>query len=171
MDDSVQIRSQKRVNDQRGFFMEVYRRTNADIKSEQVSLAVSHAKVLRGLHMQKGTYQKVLVLRGEINAFFLDARPGSQSFASLRNFQLHSNSALEICCSPGIGFGYEALEDNTTLLYLHSEHYDPSKEVAISFDNLNPQFKFSQVEHIMSQRDKKALPVEKMSTKLLSEFF
>lgn len=173
-DGSVKILERSKKKDSRGSFLELYGKQDYSFLNlgnlAQVSVATSFKFVVRGLHMQKKTLQGFHLMKGEINAFFLDARPESQTFGSLKSVRVASDSDLVFQCTPGISFGYEALQDNTMIVYLNSNLYQPQNEISISFIGLNPQFSLDPDLHIMSSRDKNARQLRSIPKEYLLEY-
>ncbi len=129
--------------DHRGFFMELYKRT--DFLSEgipydfvQVNLSMSRKGVVRGLHYQLRPMEQgklVTVLRGRIVDVAVDIRKGSPWFGKYVMVELSADKPRLIWIPPGFAHGFQALEDDTLVLYLVTKEYSPQHERCIRWDD------------------------------------
>ena len=116
--------------DQRGFFAELYKRTDflangVPYDFVQVNLSYSKPKVVRGLHYQLRPYEQgklVYVIKGKVFDVAVDIRKGSPWFGKYVAVTLEPGIALWI--PPGFAHGFQALEDSI-VLYLVTKEYSP----------------------------------------------
>jgi len=130
----------KVFDDIRGFFAELYKRT--DFLSEgvpydfvQVNLSYSKKGVVRGLHYQLRPAEQgklVYVVSGRVFDVAVDIRKGSPWFGRYVAITLESGYALWI--PPGFAHGFQALED-TYFLYLVTKEYNQQLERCIRWDD------------------------------------
>ncbi|GAB03475.1 dTDP-4-dehydrorhamnose 3,5-epimerase [Gordonia amarae] len=127
--------------DSRGLFTEAFK---ADLLSEmighrfdlaQVNLSVSAAGVLRGIHfadVPPGQAKYVTCPSGAILDVIVDIRVGSPTFGQYDTVLLDDVDRRAVYLSEGLGHGFCALADGSTVTYLCSTGYDPSAEHGIN---------------------------------------
>ncbi|MEJ7597501.1 MAG: dTDP-4-dehydrorhamnose 3,5-epimerase [Kofleriaceae bacterium] len=120
-------------HDERGVFLETYRRARYDDLPELVqdNLSSSSTGTLRGLHYQRRNPQGklVTVTRGEIYDVAVELRTG-------RWFGTHlsATNRRQLWIPPGFAHGFQALSD-ADVLYKCSAYYDREDERAIRWDD------------------------------------
>ncbi len=94
----------------------------------QVNLSSnSLAGTIRGLHYQVDPFLEtklISCIQGSVLDVLLDMRPNSKTFGKLAYYRL-SPSEGSLLVPPSVAHGFQSLEDNTLLLYLHSNEYNP----------------------------------------------
>lgn len=102
---------------------------------------------VRGMHFQipsvtknsvDGEYKLVRCIRGKIHDVVLDLRPHSDTFGRHFSLQLSEENQQMLLIPPGCAHGFQALADNSQLLYLHTRDYQPALEAGVRVDD--PQF-------------------------------
>lgn len=128
--------------DERGFFMETYRRSwheDAGIPPQESFVQENHSRssrgVLRGLHFQLGDGVAKLVRcgRGRILDVAVDLRAGSPTYAEWEAVELDDENMREFYVPVGFAHGFCVLSDLADVLYKQSAYYDPELEAAISW--------------------------------------
>lgn len=133
----------KAFEDERGFFMETYRRSDflaLGIEAEfaQDNHSRSAKGTLRGLHYQAGDKAQgklVRVTRGSIWDVGVDVDPRSPTYRSWYGVELSERNRLILYLPPRCAHGFIALEDGTELLYKCSAEYDAASERGIRWDD------------------------------------
>ncbi len=100
----------------------------------QANCSVSAAGVLRGLHFAQlppSQAKYVTCLRGSVFDVVVDIRVGSPTFGHWDSVLLDDSDRKTIYISEGLGHGFLALQDNSTVMYLCSEEYNPQREHTI----------------------------------------
>ncbi|PLJ78189.1 dTDP-4-dehydrorhamnose 3,5-epimerase [Infirmifilum sp. SLHALR2] len=130
----------KVFEDVRGFFAELYKRT--DFLSEgipydfvQANLSYSRRGVVRGLHYQLRPLEQgklVFAVRGRVFDVAVDIRRGSPWFGRYVGVTLEPGYVLWI--PPGFAHGFQALED-AYILYLVTKEYSLQHERCIRWDD------------------------------------
>ncbi|RZT57479.1 dTDP-4-dehydrorhamnose 3,5-epimerase [Microcella alkaliphila] len=127
--------------DDRGVFWEWYRfdaLANAvghPINLKQGNGSVSRKGVVRGIHfadVPPSQAKYVQVLSGAIIDYVVDIRVGSPTFGEWEAVRLDTVDRRALYISEGLGHAFVALEDNTTVTYLVSETYSPTREHGIT---------------------------------------
>jgi len=160
----------KRFEDARGFFAELYKRT--DFLAEgvpydfvQVNLSFSRRGVVRGLHYQLRPLEQgklVYVVSGRVLDVAVDIRRGSPWFGKYVAVELEPGVALWV--PPGFAHGFQALED-AYFLYLVTKEYSPQHERCIEWNDPDIGIPWPIREGIiLSERDKKCPPLRETET-------
>ncbi len=101
----------------------------------QANCSVSAAGVLRGLHFAQlppSQAKYVTCLSGSVFDVVVDIRVGSPTFGRWDAVTLDAHSHKSVYISEGLGHGFLALEDNSTVMYLCSSEYSPQREHTIT---------------------------------------
>jgi dTDP-4-dehydrorhamnose 3,5-epimerase len=93
---------------------------------------------IRGLHFQyppKAEIKMVRCLKGSVFDVIVDIRQNSPTFLKWHGEIISSENFKMIYIPKGFAHGFQTLEANCSLLYLHSEAYDPSCEGALRYND------------------------------------
>lgn len=105
-----------------------------DFTLAQANCSVSMAGVLRGLHFAElppSQAKYVTCVRGAVFDVAVDIRVGSPTFGHWDAVRLDEESRRTIYLSEGLAHGFLALEDDSTVMYLCSAPYSPTREHTI----------------------------------------
>ena len=132
---------------------------------KQANVSTSKKGVIRGLHFSIApTVQSKIVtcVSGAVRDVFVDLRSGSKTFLQWGYQDLTPESGTCVYIGHGIGHGFQALEDSSTVAYLLDSEYRPDMEYGVSpFDTkLNISWPLSDFE--LSEKDKKAPTIEEL---------
>jgi dTDP-4-dehydrorhamnose 3,5-epimerase len=89
---------------------------------------------VRGLHYQQPPQTEmkfVRCLKGKVWDVAVDLRAGSPTFLKWHAEELSENNMLMMVIPEGFAHGFQVLEDNSELLYLHTARYTPAAEGGI----------------------------------------
>jgi dTDP-4-dehydrorhamnose 3,5-epimerase len=125
------VRPERRQDD-RGFFARVWCRDEfaaRGIDVDMVQASVSHNRIagtLRGLHFARAPAREGKLVRCEHGRVFdaiVDLRPDSPAF--LRHFamELDDTDRAALYVPPGVGHGFQTLENDCDVLYMMTEAY------------------------------------------------
>ena len=125
--------------DNRGIFRKVLpiegQPALADFKVAQVNVSNNFlAGTIRGLHFQTGNFVEskiVSCIKGSVFDVLLDLRPDSATYGQCAFYHLTPESG-SLLVSPLIAHGFQTLEDDTTLLYIHSNHYSQYASMGVN---------------------------------------
>lgn len=152
--------------DARGRFTEWYR---ADVLARAVGHAlplaqanhsVSSRGALRGVHfalVPPGQAKYVYCPTGRVLDVVVDVRVGSPTFGTHDSVLLDSEQPRAVFLAEGLGHAFVALEDRSSVTYLVSSGYDPTREFGVS--PLDPDLDLpwpSDVELELSAKDRAA---------------
>ena len=128
-------------SDDRGFFREWFKSesiktvTGRDFGIEQANISLSSKGTLRGIHYSiapRGQAKWVTCVSGAIKDVIVDIRPESPTFGKWIDVELRGDSGKAVLIGEGLGHGFIALEDNTTVAYLVSTPFSPTYEFEIN---------------------------------------
>lgn len=152
----------ERREDDRGFFARFYCENEfaahgLETRWVQMNTSLSRQTgTIRGLHLQKPPKAEAKVvrcLRGAIWDVIVDLREGSPTFAKWYATELNEDNRSMLYIPKGCAHGFQTLQQNSELLYLHSEFYSPEYEGGLKFDD--PDIAISWPLHVteLSARD------------------
>ena len=147
--------------DERGFLAEVFRDSaikelGIDVDFVQDNHSRSSARVLRGLHMQRGQAKLVRCARGRIFDVAVDLRPDSPSYKRWEGYELDDVDHRQLFIPDGFGHGFCVLAGTADVLYRLSSYYDPDLESGIAWDDPEVAINWPISDPIVSDRDRKA---------------
>jgi dTDP-4-dehydrorhamnose 3,5-epimerase len=125
--------------DKRGIFRKVLpladNSMNIDFSVYQVNLSSnSKAGTIRGFHYQSEPLiesKLISCTRGSVFDVLLDMRPDSVTFGKHVSFQLTPTSG-SLLIPPLVAHAFQTLENETEILYLHSNHYNATHSKGIN---------------------------------------
>ncbi|MDP9309283.1 MAG: dTDP-4-dehydrorhamnose 3,5-epimerase [Chloroflexota bacterium] len=130
--------------DERGFFARAWcdqEFAAHTLVSRFVQINVSSNKVrgtVRGLHFQRQPYAEVKVMRctrGAIYDVIIDLRRDSPSYMRWIGVELSASNYRMLYVPEGFAHGYQALEDDSEVMYPVSEYYTPGAEGGIRYND------------------------------------
>ena len=98
----------------------------------------SRAGAVRGLHFQYPPHAEMKIvrcLRGSVWDVAVDLRHGSPTFLKWYAQALNPDDAAMMVIPEGFAHGFQALEPDSELLYIHTEFYNPSSEGGLRYDD------------------------------------
>ncbi len=133
---------------------------------KQANVSTSKKGIIRGIHYSiapAGQSKLVPCSSGAVRDVFVDLRRDSDTFLKWGFVDLTPESGISIYLGKGIGHGFQALEDSSTVAYLLDSEYQPDLEFAITpFDEqLNINWPLTDFE--LSEKDKLALSISELS--------
>lgn len=133
-----------KLNDNRGWFSRTFCKeefTSANFSGEWVQMNHSFTitkGTIRGMHFQTKPHSEVKLVRCISGAVFdvaVDLREGSPTFLKWFGAEISSTNMRMMYIPVGFAHGFQALEQNSELLYLHSNYFTPSAEAGIRYDD------------------------------------
>lgn len=118
--------------------------------------STNYAGTVRGMHFQRTPHSEVKMvrcLRGKVWDVAVDLRQGSPTFLRWHAQELEHNDTQMLVIPEGFAHGFQALEDDTELLYLHTSFYDPSAEGGVRHDDPLLQIEWPLPVRNLSDRD------------------
>ena len=90
---------------------------------------------MRGMHLQVSPnedHKIISCLSGKVFDVVVDIRKDSPTFLQWRAFKLNAKHLNGILIPPGVAHGFQTLEENCEMLYLHAESYSPHSEMTLN---------------------------------------
>jgi dTDP-4-dehydrorhamnose 3,5-epimerase len=133
-----------RQEDQRGFFSRFF--CTAELSGVGFELPVAQINhtltrrrgSVRGLHFQYAPHAEdkfVSCLRGRVFDVAVDLRRASPSFLQWHGEILSADNGRSLLIPQGFAHGFQTLEDDCELIYLHSRQYAAQAEGAVSVND------------------------------------
>lgn len=123
----------------------------------QMNHSVSYAQgTLRGMHFQHPPFREIKLVRciaGAVMDVIVDIRQGSPTFLQWQAVQLSADNNRMIYIPEGFAHGFQTLQDNSALLYHHTEFYTPGAEGGIRYDDPLVGIQWTLPVTVISQRD------------------
>jgi dTDP-4-dehydrorhamnose 3,5-epimerase len=125
-----------RHEDERGVFLETYRRSWFPLGREmvQANRAERQAGSLVGLHYHLHQADYWTVPRGRARVVLHDLREGSPTDSATAWLDLDADNALGVFIPPGVAHGFAALTD-LTIAYMVDSYYNPKDELGVAWDD------------------------------------
>ena len=118
--------------DERGFFLESYRRNAFDELGIDDLVQDNHSRsrrgIVRGMHFQPGQAKLVRCVRGAILDVIVDIRRGSPQFGVWEAFALDDLAHHQLYIPDGFAHGFCVLSELADVTYKTSAYYDRSLE-------------------------------------------
>lgn len=153
----------KAFEDERGFFMETYKKEDfeekAGIKGEFIQENHSKSKygVLRGLHFQKEPYAQAKIvrcIRGEIYDVAVDLRKDSPTFGNYVGVNLSEDNRYQLYVPRGCAHGFLVLSDVAEVIYKVDNVYAPGYEGGLIWNDSDVNVKWPNDNPTLSEKDK-----------------
>lgn len=168
--EGVLIVDAKSYGDERGRFMEVYKRNDfiaggIDCEFVQDNQSSSTKGVLRGLHFQITHPQSKLVrvIQGKVFDVCVDLREGSPTYGKWEGVVLSQDCTRQFFIPRGFAHGFLVLSDHAEFCYKCDDIYHPNDEgglmwddpsIAIEWPPLEGDSVFDSKKVILSEKDR-----------------
>ncbi len=153
----------KVFGDNRGFFMETYKKSEfynngIAVEFNQDNHSKSSKRVLRGLHYQAKPYGQAKLVRctrGRIFDVAVDIRLGSKTFGKYVKVELSEENKNMLYIPEGFAHGFVVLSDEAELQYKVSGEYNPSSDRGVIWNDKEIDIDWGiDFEPILSEKDK-----------------
>jgi dTDP-4-dehydrorhamnose 3,5-epimerase len=130
--------------DHRGAFSRLYcEQELSEVMGKRRIVQINHSRninkgTVRGLHYQQPPYAEMKLIRclkGRIWDVAVDLRMDSPSFLQWHAEELSGDNLKMMVIPEGCAHGFQVLELDSELLYLHSEFYNPAAESGVRHDD------------------------------------
>ena len=132
----------KSYGDERGYFMETYKRPDFEAGGIKVDFVQDNQSsstrgVLRGLHFQIEHPQSKLVrvVSGEVFDVAVDLRPGSPTYGKWEGVVLSAENRRQFFVPRGFAHGFLVLSDTAEFCYKCDDVYHPNDEGGLMWDD------------------------------------
>ncbi|WP_090423486.1 dTDP-4-dehydrorhamnose 3,5-epimerase family protein [Mycobacterium europaeum] len=122
---------------------------------------INHSKTsrvgaVRGLHFQHPPHAEMKMircLRGRVWDVAVDVRAGSPTFLQWHAEELTQDDTQMLVIPEGFAHGFQVLEPDSELLYLHTAFYHPASEGGLRYDDRRLAIKWPLPPQDLSSRD------------------
>ena len=137
----LRVIERQRRGDERGYLSRFYCSDEllaAGFKDRVVQInhtLTTQTGAVRGMHYQLPPAAEdkfVSCIRGKVFDVAVDLRAGSSTFLQWHAEILSANNAKSLFIPKGFAHGFQTLEDDCELLYLHTAYYTPESEAALN---------------------------------------
>lgn len=127
--------------DHRGAFARLYcERELASVMNGRRIVQINHSRTavigaVRGMHFQRPPHAEmklVRCLKGRVWDVAADLRAGSPTYLQWHAEELAPDNARTLVIPEGCAHGFQVLESDSELLYLHTAFYEPGAEGGVS---------------------------------------
>ncbi len=136
--------SLKKLEDERGAFSrtfckKIFQEIGFNKEFVQTNQSQNtHKGTLRGLHFQQPPFSETKLIRcmqGSVYDVAVDLRKNSPTFLQYFGIILSAENMMQILIPNGFAHGFQTLEDNTTLLYQHTEYYTKNADAGLMYND------------------------------------
>lgn len=115
--------------------------------------------VIRGLHLQKGEFAQAKLVRcikGKILDVVVDFRKESPTYLQHFSVELTPENKKQIFVPRGFLHGFSVLEDESTVVYMCDNYYNPESEFGIMYNDatFGIDWKINENDVDLSEKDK-----------------
>ena len=130
--------------DHRGAFSRLFcERELAEVIGDRHVVQINHSRThavgaVRGMHFQHPPHAEmkmVRCVRGRVWDVLVDLRAGSPTFLHWHAEELSPDASRMLVIPEGCAHGFQVLEADSELLYLHTAFYTPPSEGALRYDD------------------------------------
>ena len=165
--DGVWVIEPKVFNDDRGYFMEAFKKEEFEKNIGQINFIQDNESkstfgVLRGLHYQKGEFSQaklVRVIKGKVLDVAVDLRQSSPTFGKYISVELSEDNKRQFFIPRGFAHGFLVLSEEAIFTYKVDNGYAPQSEASIVYNDkdININWPIAEEQIIMSTKDKEAV--------------
>ncbi|MDR2829542.1 MAG: dTDP-4-dehydrorhamnose 3,5-epimerase [Methanobrevibacter sp.] len=160
--DKVKVINSEPFIDERGYFNRIFsqeelKSIEEDMIIEQMNYSMTRFKgTVRGLHFQYPPHAEIKIVRcskGSIFDVAVDLRRTSPTFLRWHGEILSAENMKALVVPEGFGHGFQSLEDNIEMIYLHTKSYNPDFEGSLRYDDLKIAIEWPIDVSFVSQKD------------------
>jgi len=142
--DGISVATTTPFADHRGAFTRFFCAEElAPLLEDRQIVQINHSRTtalgaIRGLHYQKAPHAEmkfVRCLKGRVLDVAVDLRQGSKTFLQHHAEELTPGNARMLVIPEGCAHGFQVLEKDSELLYLHTAFYNKDAEGGLRFDD------------------------------------
>ena len=156
------VLNQFNFNDNRGSFIKLYSENffkKKKFQIRQVNYSLNKTKgTIRGMHYQVGGFAEekiVTCIKGKIFDVVIDLRKNSKTYLKWYKIILNSKYKRSLFVPKGFAHGFQTLDDNTEIIYLHSKNHSKKHERTINSIDPKISIKWPIKKKIFSYKDRR----------------
>ena len=148
--------------DERGFFARSF--CEKEFAAHNIKLQIKQSNIsynakrgtLRGMHYQIAPYEEAKIvscIRGTIYDVIIDLRPGSSAYCKWLAIELSAQNYVSFYIPEGFAHGFQALTDDTIVMYQMSEFYYPESSRGVRWNDRSFNIRWPILPCILSDKD------------------
>ncbi|MHA8072221.1 dTDP-4-dehydrorhamnose 3,5-epimerase [Aquirufa ecclesiirivi] len=150
------------LRDERGLFTRTFcKKEFAEIGFEKDFVQFNHSfnlkrGTLRGMHFQEAPFTETKLIRcveGRVWDVAVDLRKESKTYLQYFGIELSKENMFSVLIPDGFAHGFLTLEDNSSLIYHHTEFFTPNKDRGILYNDPSIGIKWPIPISFISQKD------------------
>ena len=155
----VKIVINKSFFDKRGYFKELLKEKDLNVKFPFLVMSFSKKNVIRGMHLQTKNSQGkfVSVIKGKIFDVIIDLRKNSKTFGKKITSILSEKNSKSIYVPPGFAHGFCGLSKENYVIYSCTKYREEKYEVGISYNDKDLKINWPIKKPIISVKDRNNL--------------
>lgn len=166
--DGLCLIERQRVGDSRGFLSRMFCSHELAVAGWAWPVAqINHTLTrqggtVRGMHFQRQPHAEaklVSCLRGRVWDVAVDLRKDSPTYLQWRGHELSPDNGLAMLIPPGFAHGFQTLNDDVEMLYLHSTAHAPEAEGIINALDARLEISWPLPVRYRSARDENQAPI------------
>ena len=153
--------------DKRGYFKELIRENELNLRFPFKVMSFSKKNVVRGLHLQSKNSQGkyVTVIKGKVFDVVVDLRKNSKTFGKSFTSILSEKNSTSIYVPPGFAHGFCGISKENFVIYSCTKYRDRNNEIGIMYNDIDLKIKWPVKKPIISDKDKKNLSFKEFKKK------
>jgi len=158
------------IKDDRGFFVRSFcinefSSIRKDINIVQINHTLTTERgSVRGMHFQQPPFGETKIVRcikGSVFDVAVDLRKDSNTFLQWYGINLSEENMKLLVIPEGFAHGFQTLDDNCEMLYLHTEFYNKEYESGIRYNDPSIGIEWKLPVSNISDRDRNHLLIDK----------
>jgi dTDP-4-dehydrorhamnose 3,5-epimerase len=155
---SLQLLTDARGGFARTFCKKEFQQINHQKEFVQLNHSYNTFKgTVRGMHFQLPPYQEIKLIRcikGAVIDVIVDLRENSPTFLQHVSVELSAENKKMIYVPENFAHGFQTLEDDTELIYHHTQFYTPQADTGIRFNDPLLKINWPLEPVMVSEKDK-----------------
>jgi len=148
--------------DERGFLNRIFCQKELEVIRPGIVIAqINHSMTrtkgtIRGMHFQNPPYAEMKIVRcikGSIFDVAVDLRKDSPTFLQWHGEVLSAENMKALVIPEGCAHGFQSLEDDIEMIYLHTQFYSKQSEGAIRYDEPKINIQWPLENTVISEKD------------------
>ena len=161
--EGVMVISSEPFRDERGFFERIFCQKELDIIRKDIVIAqINHSMTkikgtIRGMHFQYPPHAEMKIFRcikGSVFDVAVDLRKGSPTFLQWHGEILSVDNMKALVIPEGCAHGFQALENDSEVVYMSTSPYCRESESGIRFDDPKVGIQWPLAITSLSEKDK-----------------
>ena len=152
--------------DERGLFINAYRSQNKVFNDvwgnrtiKQINFSLTKKiGTIRGMHLQVGKFAEAKLVRcleGAVFDVVVDLRRESDTFGHWCGVELSEDKSNALLIPEGCAHGFQVIKENSKILYIHSNIWEPLSEKGVKFNDPQINIKWPIEKFFLSKKDLK----------------